>query len=346
VLANETYAGTTYYNKHEVTDSSRAPRANAYVRHKTGRRLRDKTEWIAIPLPEKLRLVPTETFERVQLQLQRNRTFSPRNAKYFYLLRLVRRVCGRCGSAFVGTPYHGRRFYRCCNRDGLSPSTTKCRAAIVSAAKMEDAVWGAVSSAVLNPELIHEQVKKRWNRRLAEHANTQEEVALLQHDLTVLEQEEERILIAYRKGVTTLLQFEKEMAQVTLRRTALRDALVKASRNVPLPPPESALRDLKRWASVVRGKLESFNDVDKARFLGCLLNEIIIDAGVLRIRGEIKMTGGNIAPTLGHPAINPATSEAQSGLANPGETKGTGSSNAMNGPNTQCHAFVSHRVGE
>jgi hypothetical protein len=34
--------------------------------------------------------------------------------------------------------------------------------------------------------------------RLAEHANTQEEVALLQHDLTVLEQEEERILIAYR----------------------------------------------------------------------------------------------------------------------------------------------------
>jgi hypothetical protein len=77
-----------------------------------------------------------------------------------------------------------------------------------------------------------------------------------------------------------------------------------------------------------------------------LLNEIIIDAGVLRIRAEIKMTGGNIAPTLGHPAINPATSEAQSGLANPGETKGTGSSNAMNGPNTQCHAFVSHRVGE
>jgi hypothetical protein len=51
-----------------------------------------------------------------------------------------------------------------------------------------------------------------------------------------------------------------------------------------------------------------------------LLNEIIIDAGVLRIRGEIKMTGGNIAPTLGHPAINPATSEAQSGLANPSET--------------------------
>jgi hypothetical protein len=36
----------------------------------------------------------------------------------------------------------------------------------------------------------------RVTGRLAEH--TQEEVALLQHDLTVLEQEEERILIAYR----------------------------------------------------------------------------------------------------------------------------------------------------
>src|SRR5229473_236875 len=284
VLANETYAGTTYYNKHEVTDSSRPPRANAYVRHKTGRRLRDRTEWIAIPLPE--------------------------------MLRLVRTVCGHCGSAFVGTPYHGRRFYRCCNRDGLSPSAAKCRAAIVSAAKMEDAVWSAVSAAVQNPELILEQVKKRPNRRLAEHASTQEEVAQLQHGLAVLEQEEERILIAYRKGVTTLLQFEEEMGQVNLRRTALRDALTKAAREVPLPPPESALRDLKRWASVVRGKLESFAEVDKATFLGCLLNEIIIDAGVLRIRGEIKMTGGNIAPTLGHPAI----SKIESALANPSET--------------------------
>ncbi len=319
VLANETYAGTTYYNKHEVTDSSRPPPANAYVRHKTGRRLRDRTEWIAIPLPEELRLVPTETFERVQVQLQRNRAFSPRNAKYFYLLRLVRRVCGRCGSAFVGTPYHGRRFYRCCNRDSLSSSSAKCRAAIVSAAKMEDAVWNAVSAAVQNPELILEQVKKRRSRRLAEHANTQEEVARLQHGLAVLEQEEERILIAYRKGVTTLLQFEKEMAQVNLRHTALRDALAKAAREVPLPPPESALRDLKRWASVVRGKLESFNDVDKAGFLGCLLNEIIIDAGVLRIRGEIKMTGSNIVPTQGHPASNSAISETELASAIPRE---------------------------
>jgi len=273
-------------------------------------------KWIAIPLSKELRLVPTETFERVQVQLQRNRGFSPRNAKYFYLLRLVRRVCGRCGSAFVGTPYHGRRFYRCCNRDSLPPPAAKCRAAIVSAAKIEDAVWSAVSAAVQNPELILEQVKKLWRRRLAEHTNTQEEVAQLQHHLAVLEQEEERILIAYRKSVTTLLQFEKEMGQVNLRRAALRDALTKAAREVPLPPPESALRDLKRWASVVRGKLESFNDVDKASFLGCLLNEIIIDAGVLRIRGEIKMSSGDIVPTLGHPAM----SKIESALANPSET--------------------------
>jgi len=49
---------------------------------KTGRRLRDRTEWIAIPLPKKLRLVPSEMFERVQVQLQRNRAFSPRNGNF------------------------------------------------------------------------------------------------------------------------------------------------------------------------------------------------------------------------------------------------------------------------
>ena len=244
----------------------------------------------------------------------------PAQRQFFYLLRLVRRVCGRCGSAFVGAPYHGRRFYRCCNRDSLSPPAAKCRAAIVSAAKIEDAVWSTVSAVVQNPELILEQVKKLWRRRRAEHVNTQGEVARLQHDLAVLEQEEERILVAYRRGVTTLLQFEKEMAQVNSRRTALRDLLAKATRDLPLPPPESALRDLKKWTSVVRGKLESFNEADRASFLGCLLNEIIIDAGVLRIRGEIKTTSGDITPTLGHPASNSATYKGQSALINHDET--------------------------
>ena len=41
---------------------------------------------------------------------------------------------------------------------------------------------------------------------------------------------------------------------------------------------------------------------------------------MLLIRGEIKMTGGNIAPTLGHPAINPAMLKTESALANPSET--------------------------
>ena len=275
VLANETYAGTTYYNKHEVTDSSRPPPANAYVRHKTGRRLRDRTEWIAIPYPRSFVWFTrkrSSVFRSSCGEIGPSPRATPNTSTCFASFR---RVCGRCGSAFVGTPYHGRRFYRCCNRDSLSSSSTKCRAAIVSAAKMEDAVWSAVSAAVQNPELILEHVKKRRNRRLAEHANTQQEVAQLQHCLAVLEQEEERILIAYRKSVTTLLQFEKEMGQVNLRRTALRDALAKAAREVPLPPPESALRDLQRWASVVRAKLECFNDVDKATFLGCLLNEIM-----------------------------------------------------------------------
>jgi predicted site-specific integrase-resolvase len=57
----------------------------------------------------------------------------------------------------------------------------------------------AVVSATLRRKALMSSSRTcRVTGRLAEHANTQEEVALLQHDLTVLEQEEERILIAYR----------------------------------------------------------------------------------------------------------------------------------------------------
>ena len=46
-----------------------------------------KSEWLPLELPESLRIVPRDRWERVQQQLDRNIAFSPRNEKHAYLLK-------------------------------------------------------------------------------------------------------------------------------------------------------------------------------------------------------------------------------------------------------------------
>jgi len=68
ILSNETYAGVTYYNKSYAIESQKS---KAYKRRvKTGRRLRDKSEWIPIKVPA---IIDYETFKAAQKILKRNR---------------------------------------------------------------------------------------------------------------------------------------------------------------------------------------------------------------------------------------------------------------------------------
>jgi site-specific DNA recombinase len=313
ILTNETYAGVTYYNKHQSVDSPKPSPSRR--RCKTGRRLRDRSEWIPIPLPKSLCLISRETFNRVQSQLRHNRAFSPRNAKYFYLVNRVRRLCANCGASFVGTPCHGKRFYRCSNRDtSRAESRVKCPARSISADKIEGAVWSAVATAVQNPDLIIEQAKSRWDRRIRERAGVEKELASLRRELASLEQEEERVLAAYRAGVTTLPQFEKEISRVNSHRTTLEKLIEKAENEAPTRPSESVAYGIKHWASMVRERLNSFTDAEKQRFLGYLLTELLITNDAVRIRGQIPAS--NIAAIPGHSVDDPATRKTQSARAN------------------------------
>lgn len=307
ILANETYAGITHYNKHKVEDAGGwAVRTGKFRATQKSCRLRPRTEWIAIPLPPHLHLVDRDTFDRAQAQLQRNRAFSLRNAKHFYLLREVRKVCGRCGAAYVGTPYHGKPFYRCSNRDNTRtlPDRPRCHAKIVSARKIESVVWQSVENAIQDPQLIAQHVNQLQQRYRAERATTQTEADAISRDLAALGQEEDRVLAAYRTGVTSLLQFEKEIAKVNERRAVLDVLLAKATRDVPpVVPEEEITRDLAQWSAAVRDRLPLLTGEERQQLLGALLSQIVIDSDVLRIRGEIPASGGSgigVVPTASY----------------------------------------------
>src|ERR1041385_42556 len=88
VLRNETYAGVWHYNKHYSSEPLKPSARNRYKRAlKNSCRLRPREEWLPVALPAELRIVPRDQWERVQSQLTKNISFSPRNAKHSYLLK-------------------------------------------------------------------------------------------------------------------------------------------------------------------------------------------------------------------------------------------------------------------
>jgi len=138
VLSNETYAGTTYYGKHECISGRPLP-AGVYRRDNSARRRRDRAEWLAIPLPPDLHIISRELFTRAQNQLARNAAHARRNAKRLFLLREVRKTCAVCGYTLAGTTHHQTRYYRCRGRDHLQLPLGKerCSSTLVNAERIE-----------------------------------------------------------------------------------------------------------------------------------------------------------------------------------------------------------------
>ena len=137
ILRNETYVGTTYYNKSYGIEPTRTVPSIKYRRvQKSSRRYRPKEEWMPIQVAP---IITRDLFERAQEQLNRNVQFSPRKTKYQYLLRGLTR-CGLCGALYAGIPCHGKRQYRCRNKDLRFPLPKNCKARMISAHIVEPLV--------------------------------------------------------------------------------------------------------------------------------------------------------------------------------------------------------------
>src|SRR5205085_9940323 len=133
---------------------------------KSSTRRRAQSEWIPLILPDNLKIIARDQWQRVQAQLDRNLAFSTRNAKHAYLLRgLVR--CGGCGATYVGDPNHGAFYYRCYRRCKRFPT--------IRESLLDAAVWGAVEGVILKPNTIKEQLGMRYDQQRTSAAKTQTE---------------------------------------------------------------------------------------------------------------------------------------------------------------------------
>jgi site-specific DNA recombinase len=156
ILDNKTYAGTFYWNRHMAVSPNKRRRDTGPRKvEKSSHKLRDESEWIAIPCPA---IVSEEMWEAAHRQLQLNKERSPRNAKRKYLLRgLVR--CGLCGYGFYGRGRDKHHYYYCGGQFNTEiyrawHSGQKCPAKAQRADRLEQRVWDYVKAQVIDEEKL------------------------------------------------------------------------------------------------------------------------------------------------------------------------------------------------
>lgn len=290
IIRNETYTGITHYNKHFMVEAKLHRNGNKYQRAiKTSVRLKPKDQWIPITLPSELAILNKRTFELAQMQLRKNSELSPRNVKHQYLLRgLVK--CGNCRAPFYGSPCHGKLFYRCGNRHRTFPLPKECTVPMVKAGDLESVVWDKFCEAIKNPRLITEQVIKLKEKEQRGRVNIAEDAEAIDRELMNTENEETRLLDAYRERVISMEQLKDQMAKIQENKKQLekekQELLAKQENSLSPLTAEKTINDYCRQIeSRLEGLKEDFGG--KRYLLSRALNSVILEGKNVRIRGII-----------------------------------------------------------
>lgn len=287
IVTNETYAGTTYYNKNYSVETANS-QANRYRKNrKTGRRLRPRDQWIAISVPA---IIDRRTWRLAQAQLRKNAELSPRNVKYRYLLQgLV--FCGTCGSRYNGVPFHGNLYYRCSNRQRNFPLPAECKARSVKAPTLESAVWSSVCEAIKDPELLIGQLEELGRRRVNKVDVLQEKIRKIRLHISRLEHEEDRMLDAYRTGIVTLEQLREQMNKVRQNNQQLeeKEKRLLEERNEYVSHART-VENIKEFCNLLEQRLESFEFQERQKFLRLLLHKVVFEGDCIRIQGVIPLS--------------------------------------------------------
>ena len=291
ILRGTIYAGTWYYYKHRLDYPRTLVSVDEARARKTSSHLRPRADWVAVTLPDSLKIISADQWTRVQQQIDRNRSFSPRNSKHEYLLSgLVR--CGGCQSRYVGNPSHGRFEYRCMRRCKRVP--------LVGEQTLNDTVWAALETALNDPAMLMKAIKEiRQPAKPAGQQHTQ-----IQTAIENLRREETRILEAYRLSILTPDQLARELESISSRRKLLE----KQGSELRHLQPVLTQEPVEDYCRKIRQRLPHLTFETKRSVLRLLLRKVVFEGSQVRISGVLPLrVGGKIVDSMtNHCAHNPA----------------------------------------
>ena len=201
----------------------------------------------------------------------------------------------------MGAAWNGKRRYKCSRSDSTVSSTgRRCIPESFKAELVEEAVWIAVSGALMNPKVL----KQECERRLVE-ATSRDELKFERKQVVLalkrVGHQEDRITDAYKNDAMDLGRYKAEMGTLGRRRRELeqmaRDICEREKRN---DESRGALNRLEQFCGQVSQGLNGLGFEDRQHLLQLLVERVTIEDGVVRVDAMIP-TGETAQLRTRHP---------------------------------------------
>jgi hypothetical protein len=190
----------------------------------------------------------------------------------------------------------------------------------VSAQRLEDAVWDAISESLQQPQLLADE----YRRRLSENAGAQpftEERKKLGIALKRVAAQEDRVTEAYVSEAMDLDRYKEEMDKLKSHRQELdRSQREIDQRQRQKQDTQKALAHLERFCHQVSKGLTSLTFDERQQLLRLVIKQITVENGVARIDTVIPPDQDNLRnrypePVEGFPIGSGSTSSPRTEVA-------------------------------
>lgn len=200
----------------------------AYNKKKGVKERRPREDWLFGKSPA---IISEKMFKIARERLSRRRIMSPRNKKYNYLLAGLLQ-CKLCGRRFEGRTFKYRHrwkskdkfmneprypYYVCYGRS-VKESGINCQMPSRKVPLIDNFVWDKISNAIKNSEIIVNAIERKEK---LDSFCPEKELNRIDRTLKQKQEEEQRILEAYRKRVISIDQLEQELSKINDEREKL-----------------------------------------------------------------------------------------------------------------------------
>ncbi len=279
ILKNETYYGRHFYNKSEAILPRYRLNETKYRRtQKTGRRIRDRKEWIEAEVPA---IITQDLFDKAREQISRNKKFNPKNRKHNYLLTGL--IKCTCGANRNGDGPEGKKYYRCISRHQHFDCKNRCDVGGLNVVVTDALVWREISKFLSSPDLLREKAEAWLEKN--QNSSSDKGIKKLERQIHKLRLEQTRYTEAYGKGILPESIFEERMQDTAKQIERTNNQIKKLDKNTSL----TGKIDLDTFVEKATVKLKEFDFKSRKAIVERVVDKIIASPKEITIWGHLPV---------------------------------------------------------
>ncbi len=299
ILANETYAGTRYFNRITAATDADRMEGKRVVRGKWV--YRDRAEWIAVKVPA---IVSRELFDKVQEKLRKHNERYCTPVTHYLLSRLVQ--CGVCGgSCSSSRRYHKvvrpsgkvsvyhQASYRCTRRarqNGHARTMIeRCSNSMIGTHILESKVFEMIRETLLDPEKLRSCCIENGNG--LDDRSIARKLARVAGEMRVLDEKRRQLTNGYAEEQITGDDYIRASRTLDKKQESLTRKKVELAAALRSPQHEDFVdASVRQFCASANARFQACTDFDaKRQFLVGHIERVIYNRYKVTITGSVPI---------------------------------------------------------